>query len=99
MDARWYGIGNIKLRGNNMEKIKLTHWRGKLINEMSKEELIEALTDSHHLWREANERGVQDLVDVACNLSRRRNDNAGGLILMGVVIACLVIFIGGFLLS
>lgn len=51
-------------RTNNMEKIQLTHWRGKLVCEMSKEELIEALNDAHHLWREAIKDGVQGMVNI-----------------------------------
>lgn len=79
-----------------MEKIQLTHWRGKLLDEMSKEQLIETLTDSHHLWREANERGIQDVVNITKGMAQPKMTE--DVVLMGFVIGCLVIFIIGALL-
>lgn len=52
-----------------MERIELTHWRGKLLNEMSKEELIEALNDAYHLKREANLDNIQNMIEIGNQLS------------------------------
>lgn len=63
-----------------LTKLKLTHWRRKRVNEMSKEELIEALSDAHHLWRQANERGIQNIAGLAENRIQRTAKKPKGYI-------------------
>lgn len=55
-----------------MKTILIKSWHGKPINKMSKEELIEALNESHNLWLDARRRGVENMADVAIHMATHR---------------------------
>ena len=48
-----------------MKKIRLTYWDKRKLEEMSKDELIEAIIDAYHLYREANQRNTQNMIRLA----------------------------------
>jgi len=53
-----------------LEYVKCTHWRGKLLKNYTKEELIDCISDAHHLWREECQKNIDNLIS-----SSRRGEN------------------------
>ena len=55
-----------------MKKVQVSHWRGKRLSEMTKEQLIEVISDAHHLWRVACQDHLKQVLNTVNTMSGRR---------------------------
>lgn len=80
----------------DQKRIKIEFWRNKRVDEMSKDELIEALNDAYNLLLEARRCGVRDMVDVAEAMMQPKINYERIAIMVGGGIAAVILLILAF---